>query len=87
MRPWAKTEEPAVYVCICHAISEREIEAVVADGAQDLEDLHAALGVGECCGKCIPHMRGLLRDPTVCANAQACEISGCQGEAAIPQPA
>lgn len=41
-----------MYVCICHAVTDREIRAAVAGGAARLEDLTMTLGVGAGCGCC-----------------------------------
>jgi bacterioferritin-associated ferredoxin len=77
-----------VYVCICHAIREREVERKLAQGASDLDTLHAALGLRDCCGKCTPLMNGLLRDASRCCvgDAGSCDCLGCRAEAAL-QPA
>lgn len=41
-----------MYICICNAITERQVQASVADGACSLQDLQADLGVASCCGCC-----------------------------------
>jgi bacterioferritin-associated ferredoxin len=41
-----------MYVCICHAITERQIRACVDAGATTLSDLQFELGVATCCGCC-----------------------------------
>lgn len=41
-----------MFVCICNAISDRQIQEVVATGANSLEDLKSQLGVATCCGCC-----------------------------------
>lgn len=41
-----------MYVCVCHAINERQVHQAVADGARSLSDLQAELGVATCCGSC-----------------------------------
>jgi len=42
-----------MYVCICNAVTEREIaHAVQEGGAARLEHLEETLLVGTCCGKC-----------------------------------
>ncbi len=47
-------------VCVCKAVSERHIRAAVKDGASCLRDLTRGLGVGTCCGKCVPEARATL---------------------------
>lgn len=41
-----------MYVCICNAVSDRQIQESVAAGAQTLTDLKNQLGVATCCGCC-----------------------------------
>ena len=41
-----------MFICVCNAITERQVEAAVASGASTLSDLEAQLGVGGCCGCC-----------------------------------
>lgn len=41
-----------MFICICNAITERQVKAAVADGASTLADLQGQLGVAACCGCC-----------------------------------
>lgn len=41
-----------MYVCLCNAITDRQIKEIVAAGASSLTDLQAQLGVATCCGCC-----------------------------------
>jgi bacterioferritin-associated ferredoxin len=41
-----------MYICVCNAISERQVQEAIAQGAADLGDLQATLGVATCCGQC-----------------------------------
>ena len=41
-----------MYVCICNAITDKQIRAAAKDGATDLRGLQAALGVATGCGSC-----------------------------------
>lgn len=41
-----------MYVCICNAITDRQIKETVAAGATSLTDLKDQLGVATCCGCC-----------------------------------
>jgi bacterioferritin-associated ferredoxin len=47
-------------VCVCKAVSERQIRAAVKGGASSLRDLTRDLGVGTCCGKCLPEAKTAL---------------------------
>ncbi|HEY9281352.1 MAG TPA: (2Fe-2S)-binding protein [Eoetvoesiella sp.] len=41
-----------MFICICNAITERQIQSAVADGAHTMSDLQGQLGVASCCGCC-----------------------------------
>ncbi|QMT33842.1 (2Fe-2S)-binding protein [Conchiformibius steedae DSM 2580] len=41
-----------MYVCICNAVTDRQIQDTVAAGASSLNDLQDSLGVASCCGCC-----------------------------------
>jgi bacterioferritin-associated ferredoxin len=49
-------------VCICKAVSDRQIRAAVKGGAMRLTDLSRQTGLGTCCGKCLPEARRTLAD-------------------------
>jgi len=41
-----------MYVCVCHAVSDREIREAVDRGARSLFEVQCQLPVGSCCGRC-----------------------------------
>jgi|GEM_PF-643222 len=41
-----------MYICVCNAVTERQVRACVAAGARTLGDLQFELGVASCCGCC-----------------------------------
>lgn len=41
-----------MFICICNAITERQVQAAVAQGATTMSDLQGQLGVAACCGCC-----------------------------------
>ena len=49
-----------MYVCNCNGITEREVKGAVELGCASVADLTRDLGVGSCCGKCVPDARRLL---------------------------
>jgi len=49
-------------VCVCKAVSDRHIRAAVNAGASSLRDITRELGVGTCCGKCVPEARAALSE-------------------------
>ena len=66
-------------ICICKAVSDRHIRSAVKGGAESLRDLTRELGVGTCCGKCLPEAKVALssclasrNESGVLAAAHAC---------------
>jgi bacterioferritin-associated ferredoxin len=63
-----------MYVCVCHAVTTRQISASIAQGANTFKALRKELGVATCCGKCSKDVRSQLRaacssnGDCVCAN-------------------
>lgn len=51
-----------MYICICNAVTEREIQGAIELGSRSLSDLKRDLGVAGCCGKCEPDARRILGD-------------------------
>lgn len=49
-------------VCVCRAVSDREIRSSVCDGARTVAQLRSELGVTSCCGKCGPRVRELIHE-------------------------
>lgn len=41
-----------MYICVCNAVTEREIRQCAQLGARSLNDLREGLGVASSCGKC-----------------------------------
>jgi len=41
-------------VCVCKAVNDRTIRRAVAEGHDTFDALQFELGIGTCCGKCVP---------------------------------
>ncbi|HLS86842.1 MAG TPA: (2Fe-2S)-binding protein [Burkholderiales bacterium] len=63
-----------MYICLCNAITERQVRECAEQGARSMDDLASTLGVGAGCGRCRECASDLLR-----------EI--CAGVCRTPQPA
>lgn len=50
-----------MYVCVCQAVTDREIHQAARDGARTLKDLRRDLGVGVDCGRCASCARQCLK--------------------------
>ena len=51
-----------MYVCVCRAVTERQIIAAAERGTERLADLRKELGVPGDCGRCGSCARALLRE-------------------------
>lgn len=66
-----------MYVCICNAVTDRDILNAVDNGARSLDDLGEMLKVATCCGRCADTANHLLtqaREHTVTVNLTMPEI-------------
>ena len=60
----------AMYVCVCHGISEKRLSQAIQEGARSFEQLQSCTGVATCCGACEPCARQVL-DETLDSRATA----------------
>jgi bacterioferritin-associated ferredoxin len=60
-----------MYVCICNAVTDREIRAATDLGARTIDDLRDSLGVATCCRRCESCAQDLL-DRTLKQASCAC---------------
>lgn len=54
------TLRTAMIICICHGVSHRTIDKSIEDGAGSAGAVARQLGIGDCCGKCMPAVRQRL---------------------------
>ena len=59
-----------MYICNCMGVTDREIRGAAELGCESMADLSRDLGVGTCCGKCVPEAASLLRN---CCGGNACQ--------------
>jgi bacterioferritin-associated ferredoxin len=62
-----------MYVCICNAVTDRQIHAAVAAGAATLADVSMQLGVGAGCGCCRETAQRLIHLSACNGNCHACD--------------
>ncbi len=55
---------PHMYICICNAVTEKQIHQAIDDGALTVDDLHRLLAVGSQCGSCKDCARQCLQEKT-----------------------
>ncbi|MGI9260525.1 MAG: bacterioferritin-associated ferredoxin [Woeseiaceae bacterium] len=51
-----------MYVCICNAITDKQIRKAARSGAENLRDLQRELGVAAGCGSCKESATQILRE-------------------------
>jgi bacterioferritin-associated ferredoxin len=67
-----------MYICICNAITDRDIVKAAEDGARSDDDLAHHLGVGLGCGRCKSCAKSLLVEAVAriaCARGDAVPAS------------
>ncbi len=51
-----------MYVCVCNAVTERQIHHAVKQGAKTVKHLKDTLGVGAECGKCVSCAKACMKE-------------------------
>jgi bacterioferritin-associated ferredoxin len=59
-----------MYVCVCQAVTERQIREAAEGGARTLDDLRRVLGVSRECGRCASCARECLQQAN-CVRTEA----------------
>lgn len=54
-----------MYVCVCKAVTDKQINSAIQAGACSRRKLFECFGVGGDCGKCNKHVKELLLQSTV----------------------
>ncbi len=49
-----------VIVCLCHPTSDRDLDAVIDDGARTVQEIGRRCGAGTGCGACVDELRDRL---------------------------
>ena len=62
-----------MYVCVCLAVSERQLEQAIEDGAHSLTDLRRIFGMTLECGRCTETARRFLQRAETPSGAVASE--------------
>ncbi|MBS0524740.1 MAG: (2Fe-2S)-binding protein [Proteobacteria bacterium] len=58
-----------MYLCVCRAIREREVDAAVRAGARRPVDIFRACGKSPQCGGCVPELRKRIDKTIACEQA------------------
>ena len=49
-----------MYICVCRAVTDKDIEKAIAEGATTVRELREKLKVTESCGSCLESVRELV---------------------------
>lgn len=58
-----------MYVCICQAVTERQVREAAQQGLRTVKALKECLGLASDCAKCARCARQILRECQLCAEA------------------
>lgn len=64
-----------MYICVCNAITDREIHAAKERGVQTLPELSLATGVASCCGACAEDAHEILTGDSRCDRSDCCRAA------------
>lgn len=76
-----------MYVCVCNAVTENQIQQAIAEGAQSVAQLREQLNVTGVCGMCIESVIDCLQTAVLPAQAPdylQAAVSPAAGKAALP---
>lgn len=60
-----------MYVCICQAVTERQVREAARQGARTVKELRECLGLAGECAKCARCAHQILRDCDRCTEAES----------------
>lgn len=60
-----------MYVCVCQAVTERQVREAARNGIRSVKALKECLGVAAECAKCARCAHNILRDCQTCREGEA----------------
>lgn len=51
-----------MYVCLCHGLSDRQIQELAGKGIRSAAKVYQHFGVRPRCGKCVSYVRDMVKD-------------------------
>lgn len=64
-----------MYVCICHGVTDKKIEASIEEGATTMKQLSTQLGVASQCGKCARVTKKILNEKLLALAENAAQVA------------
>jgi bacterioferritin-associated ferredoxin len=65
-----------MYVCVCNAITDREVRAQAQSERSTVSAIYRSLGTKPKCGKCVPLVRQLMRQVVELSEPHAAAAAG-----------
>lgn len=65
-----------MYVCVCQAVTDRQIRECARQGAASVKELRRRLGVASQCGRCAPCARDILQEAAGPGTSLAVALAG-----------
>jgi bacterioferritin-associated ferredoxin len=77
-----------MYVCVCLAVSQSEVEAAIDSGATTREAVTRACGAGGDCGACHGMIRDMIEERTEdVPSISCCPLAPASAERIVPEAA
>jgi len=71
-----------VYICICHAVTKRQLLTAIDNGARTMRELRQQFDLCNSCGKCGPDIRCTLAEAMARAEPSQAPVTETPGEVA-----
>lgn len=69
-----------MYVCLCHGFTDRQVRAVLDEGAAgSTAEVFRALSCKPRCGKCVSYVRDMVTATKGCGGEEPETAGGCAG--------
>jgi bacterioferritin-associated ferredoxin len=65
-----------MFVCVCNAVTDREIRDLARRGVESLEELRMLTGCSDCCGQCADEAEAVLLSVTAPAGGLPIPVVG-----------
>ncbi|HYD32729.1 MAG TPA: (2Fe-2S)-binding protein [Azospirillaceae bacterium] len=76
-----------MYVCVCHAFTEKQVNRVLDRGTDTVSGVYRALGHTVQCGKCVPMVRDMVQGHAGAGCGACGGVGNCAHSAARAMPA
>lgn len=69
-----------MYVCVCQALTEKDVHSAVAQGCNSVRELKHKLGLGAECGRCLSCAKGMLKNGATSIVGTGIQLPTCMAE-------